>query len=86
MGTYNLGACAAPLVSRFFSLFFTFSDNLRGGSLKIFYYHDVSADCFQSFLLICESFHFSLPSLPFSFCKVGIFQPLWVYTSLFLKA
>lgn len=38
----NLGACIAPLASWLLSLFFSISDDLQGGSVKIFYYHDVS--------------------------------------------
>jgi hypothetical protein len=91
----NIGACTAPLVSWPLSL----CDDLQGGSVKIFYYHDVSRliafILFRStspkFPIHLRVFPFSLPSLPFSFCKVGngsfnlfgCISPL--YTSLVLR-
>ena len=57
---------------------FPFGDDLQGGSLQIFYYHDVSRliastsfrSTFRKFPIHRRGFTF-LPTLPFPFCKVG---------------
>jgi hypothetical protein len=66
---------------------YPFCDDLQGGSVKIYYYHDVSrliaSMSFRStsrkFPIHLRGFPFSLPSLPFSFCKVG--NESWVHFS-----
>lgn len=64
----HIGACTAPFVSWLLSL----CDDLQGGSVKIFYYHDVSRliasmsfrSTSRTFPIHLRVFPFSLPSLP----------------------
>lgn len=65
--TINIGACTAPLVSWLLSL----CDDPQGGSVKIFYHHDISRliasmfrSTFREFPIHLRVFPFLLLSLP----------------------
>ena len=69
--TINLGAGIAPLVPWFLSLFLSFNDDLQGGSVKIFYYHDVyRLIVSMSFRSTSQKFSIDLRVFPFLLLRI----------------